>query len=358
VVKAMLRRDVVVVGASAGGVEALAELARGLPADLPAAIFVVLHLPADVRSNLPQILVRAGTLPAAHAVDGGTIHPSRIYVAPPNRHLILEGDHMHLSVGPRINNVRPSIDVLFRSAARAFGPRVVGVVLSGTLDDGTLGLDAIRLRGGIVVVQDPAEARFSGMPRSAIERIDPDYVVPVAEIPRLLQKLTAASPEGAPAAEGSDAVERDVSSALRIDDAAPPPREKRGNAASGFSCPSCHGSVWELDDGGLPRIECRVGHAFSIDAFLGEQAVALEDAIWSAINALEERATTLRRFAARFGQTPRTRQRYQEQAEMIQNQADLLREGLARVIQDESNGIAVASSVSAGYPEREEGGAS
>ena len=354
----MLKRDVIVVGASAGGVEALAELARGLPADLPAAIFVVLHLTPDARSNLPAILSRAGPLPAAHAADGATIHPGHIYVAPPNRHLLLEGDHMHLSIGPRINSVRPSIDVLFRSAARTFDGRVIGVVLSGTLDDGTLGLDAIRMRGGITVVQDPEEARFSGMPRSAIERVDPDYVLPVAEIPALFKKLTAGAAQRVPAAEGSNAVEREVSSEYRPDDAAPAPQEKRGNAASGFTCPNCHGSVWELEDGGLPRIECRVGHAFSIDAFLGEQAIALEDAIWSAINALEERATTLNRFAGRFVQSPRTRERYLEQAETVQAQAYLLREGLARVIQAETNGSSSQFDTEGGYPTAMGGGGS
>lgn len=357
-VMAVLRRDVIVVGASAGGVEALADLVRGLPADLPAAVFVVLHLPPDARSGLPRILSRAGPLPAAHAVDGGTIHPGHIYVAPPNQHLTLEGDHMHLSIGPRINSVRPSIDVLFRSAARTFDARVIGIVLSGNLNDGALGLDAIRLRGGVVVVQDPEEARFAGMPRSAIERLTPNYVLPVAEIATLLQKLTAGTPQTRPAAERSNAVEHDVSSELNVDDAAPSPGEKRGNAASGFTCPNCHGSVWELDDGGLPRIECRVGHAFSLDAFLGEQAIALEDALWSAINALEERATTLRRFAGRFVEVPRIRQRYLEQAETVQDQAVLLREGLARVIQAESSGSASQDDPEEEYPKREEGGAS
>src|SRR5687767_14749964 len=226
----MLKRDVIVIGASAGGVEALAELAHGLPADLPAVVFVVLHLTPDARSNLPGILKRAGPLPASHAVDGGTIHPGQIYIAPPNRHLLLEGDQMHLSIGPRVNSVRPSIDVLFRSAARTFDARVVGIVLSGNLDDGTLGLDAIRRRGGIAVVQDPEEARFSGMPRSAIERVDPAFVLPVAEIPTLIRKLTGGGPEGVPPAERSKAVEREVGSVVD-DDAAPLLHEKCGEAA-------------------------------------------------------------------------------------------------------------------------------
>ena len=356
----MQPRDVIVVGASAGGVEALADLARGLPPDFPAAVFVVLHLPAEANSNLPSILERAGPLPAVHPEDGAPIYPGRIYVAPPNHHLLVDGSQIHLSVGPRVNNVRPSIDVLFRSAARVFGERVVGVVLSGMLDDGTLGLDAIKLRGGIVIIQDPGEARFSGMPRSALERVRADYVLPVAEIPPVLARLVgkpavaSSDPVGRPVRraqayqdangphatqseeERSSAVANEFSPIPASDDAAPPPHEKRGNVASGFTCPNCHGSVWELDDGGLPRIECRVGHAFSVDAFLGEQAVALEDAIWSAINALEERAMALRRFAGRFRPQAERTHRYLEQAGAMEQQASLLRDGLARVIQMES----------------------
>jgi two-component system chemotaxis response regulator CheB len=334
----MQPREVIVVGASAGGVEALTELARALPADLPAAVFVVLHLPQDARSHLPEILDRAGRLPSSHAVDGAPIHPGRIYVAPPNRHLFLEGDRMRLSFGPRINNVRPSIDVLFRSAARGFDGRTIGVVLSGNLDDGTLGLDAIQLRGGTVVIQDPDEARFPGMPRSALERVRADYVLPVARIAPLLTELTRKAGDRASQRGGNGAVTPDPIPSAVSDDVAPAPHEKRGNVASGFTCPNCHGSVWEIDDGGLPRIECRVGHAFSIDAFLGEQAIALEDAIWSAINALEERGMSLRRFAEKFAGIERRKLAYLEQAEVVERQAGLLRDGLVRVIQAETNG--------------------
>jgi two-component system chemotaxis response regulator CheB len=351
-------RDVIVVGASAGGVEALTALARGLPPDLPAAVFVVLHLPMDATSHLPSILDRAGPLPAVSATDGSPIHPGRIYVAPPNRHLMLEGDRIHLSIGPRVNSLRPSIDVLFRSAARSFSSRVIGVVLSGTLDDGTLGLDAIKMRGGVAIIQDPDEARFSGMPRSAIERVTPDFVVAVAQIPALLAQLSVDSSGEHPTVEGSDTVERHLTPETGPD-AAEPTSEKRANGASGLTCPNCHGSVWELTEGGLPRIECRVGHAFSIDAFLGEQAVALEDAIWSAINHLEERAATLRRFATRYAQSPRVRQKYLEQAEAVGGQATLLREGLARVINVEDGNGTPASATLAGMDrEPMEGGPS
>lgn len=343
----MQPRDVIVVGASAGGVEALAELASGLPADLPAAVFVVLHVPPDARSYLPEILDRAGALPSSHAVDGARIRPGQLVVAPPNRHLVLEGDRMRLSIGPRINNVRPSIDVLFRSAARGFDERVIGVVLSGALNDGTLGLDAIQLRGGTVVIQDPDEAQFSGMPRSALERVKADYVLPVAQIAPLLTMLSASGEsyvyQRAYQHEGSEAVANDPVPTSTTHDVAPAPREKNGNVASGLTCPNCHGSVWEIDDGSLPRIECRVGHAFSVDAFLGEQAIAMEDAIWSAINSLEERGAALRRFATRFASTERRQLAYLEQAEVIERQAELLREGLVRVIQVQTNGPAETS---------------
>jgi two-component system, chemotaxis family, protein-glutamate methylesterase/glutaminase len=324
-------RDVVVVGASAGGVEALIELTQGLPQDLPAAIFAVLHLPADAKSHLPEILTRAGPLPAVHAEDGARIQAGRIYLAPPNRHLMLEGDRIHLSIGPRINSLRPSIDVLFRTAARSFGSRVIGVVLSGTLDDGTLGLDAIKMRGGVAIVQDPDDARFPGMPRSAIERVSPDFVVPVAQMPKVLARLTKNASGVNATVEGSATVEHEAGVEAALG-AAQTGLEKRSNGASGLTCPNCHGSVWELTEGGLPRIECRVGHAFSLDAFLGEQAMALEDAVWSAINALEERTSTLRRFASRFAQSPRVQRRYLEQANLVEGQATLLRAGLARVI--------------------------
>ena len=174
---------VVVVGASAGGVEALIELAGDFQRTFPAAVFVVLHLPSDARSMLPSILARAGPLPARQAVNGGIIRPGHLYVAPPNRHLLLEGSAMRLDLGPRVNGVRPSIDVLFRSAARSFGARTIGIVLSGTHNDGTSGLDVIKVRGGVAIVQDPEEARFAGMPKSALERVQADYVVPVAEMP-------------------------------------------------------------------------------------------------------------------------------------------------------------------------------
>jgi two-component system, chemotaxis family, protein-glutamate methylesterase/glutaminase len=264
----------------------------------------------------------------------------------------VEGSSVRLWLGPRVNNVRPSIDVLFRSVARTFDRRVIGVVLSGTLDDGTLGLDAIQLRGGVTIIQDPREAKFSGMPRNALERVQPDYVLPAGEIGPLVGQLTK-SPLHADSHPLTDphahlqgrsrGVNANGASNHPRNDPAPAPSQKRGNLASGLTCPTCHGSLWELEDEGLPRIECRVGHAFSVDAFLGEQAIALEDAIWSAINALEERGSALRRFASRFAQNEHRFARYIEQAETVERQAAVLRDGLARVIQAEGAELSQAS---------------
>ena len=182
--------DAIVIGFSAGGVEALARLAADLPRDLPAALFVVHHFPAERESALPSILRRSGRLPALHPVHGQQIEQGRIYVAPPDRHMLIVGDRIHLTRGPRENGHRPAVDPLFRTAARTFGPRLVGVLLSGTLDDGTVGMMAVKRHGGIAVVQDPEEALYPGMPASAMQRVAIDHVLPVEEIAKLLTRLT------------------------------------------------------------------------------------------------------------------------------------------------------------------------
>ena len=179
----MSGHDMITIGASAGGVEALTELVRGLPVDLPASVFVSLHVPPHGTSMLPQILSRRGPLPAHHARDGEPIEPGRIYVAPPDLHLLIHQGVVRLSRGPRENGFRPAIDPLFRTAARWHGPRVVGVILSGTLDDGTAGLLAIKERGGFAVVQDPDDALFPGMPRNAMDVVHVDHVLPASEHP-------------------------------------------------------------------------------------------------------------------------------------------------------------------------------
>ncbi|SRR6266436_461463 len=181
--------DIIVVGASAGGVKALVTVVRSLPKDLPATIFMVLHIPAEVPSVLPDILSRSGPLVAVHAVDGAAIEYGQIYVAPPDHHLLVERGKMRVVRGPRENRSRPAVDPLFRSAASAYGPRVVGVVLTGALDDGTAGLLAVKRRGGVAIVQDPDEALYPDMPASAVTSVAIDYILPLSDIGPLLVRL-------------------------------------------------------------------------------------------------------------------------------------------------------------------------
>jgi two-component system chemotaxis response regulator CheB len=201
----MQGRDIIVMGCSAGGVQALTEVMRGLPEDLPAAVFVVMHTSPSSPGVLPHILDRSGPLPCAHARDGDLIRKGRVYVAPPDLHLILKRDRVRVVDGPRENGFRPAVDPLFRTAARAFAGRVVGVVLTGGLDDGTEGLLRIKQCGGVAVVQDPNEAIFTGMPANAIRHVDVDHVVPLAQIPAILaQYAKSPMPEGVAAMNEAD----------------------------------------------------------------------------------------------------------------------------------------------------------
>jgi two-component system, chemotaxis family, protein-glutamate methylesterase/glutaminase len=290
-------RDIIVVGASAGGVEALATLARGLPADLPAAVFVVLHVAPHSTSVLPQILSRAGPLPAAHAVEDEPIRPGRIYVAPPDYHLLLKPGRVRVARGPRENGHRPAADALFRTAARAYGSRVAGVVLSGVLDDGTAGLVAVKERGGVALVQDPGEALYDGMPRSALENVVVDICAPVRELAPILVDLATRplSPPAEPPPSEQMQVEADMAE-LDLDALQ---RDDRPGVPAGFSCPDCGGTLFELHESGLVRYRCRVGHAWSPGSLLAQQSSTLEAAFWTALRALEEKAALARRLVQR-----------------------------------------------------------
>lgn len=189
-----IAHDMLVIGASAGGVEALKMLVAGLPANLKASLFIVMHIPPNLPSTLPTILNRSGPLQAVHATEGMRIEQGKIYVAPPDHHLLLEQGYVHLGSGPKERYVRPAADVLFRSAAHAYGSRVVGIILTGMDSDGTAGLYVVKQYGGVTIIQDPTEAAWPSMPQSALEHVEIDYILPLARLVPLLINLVESSP--------------------------------------------------------------------------------------------------------------------------------------------------------------------
>jgi two-component system, chemotaxis family, protein-glutamate methylesterase/glutaminase len=320
--------DIIVVGASAGGVEALSTLVHGLPADLPAALFVVLHVPAQAPSLLPAILNRVSPLLISQAIDGEKIQHGHIYVAPPDYHLLVERDFVRVIRGPKENRSRPAVDPLFRSAALAYGPRVVGVILTGALDDGTVGMRALKSRGGIGVVQDPNEALYSGMPRSAMENSKIDFILPLSEIASLLVHLANQEAEE----EGAYPVPDDLKTEGEIAEQGLDSEQMVASVynlgvTSAFTCPECHGTLWELRDGELLRYRCHVGHAFTANSLEAEQSEALEDALWSGLRALEEKAVFAKRMAARAHERKnyRAAESFQKKAALASKHAEIVR---------------------------------
>jgi two-component system chemotaxis response regulator CheB len=318
--------DIVVIGFSAGGVEPLVKLVADLPRNLPAALFVAHHFPAESSSALPSILRRSGKLPASHPVDQQDIEPGQIYVAPPDHHMLIAGGKIQLSRGPRENGHRPAVDPLFRTAARAFGPRVIGVLLSGALDDGTAGLSAVKRHGGIAVVQDPNDALYNSMPSNAIQAVSVDHVIPSAEIASLLTRLTrgpVAQQEGPAAMHSENDQPPDPALAGTADiESGPLP-----GPPTALSCPDCGGALWELVQGNLVRYRCHVGHAYSAESMVAAQATTLEGALWSALRTLEEKAELSRRMAERADQRgiERMARRYRKAVQDAEAGSDTIR---------------------------------
>jgi two-component system, chemotaxis family, protein-glutamate methylesterase/glutaminase len=262
------KRDIIVVGSSAGGVRALKTLFSSLPVDLAAAIFVTQHTTPHGEDLLADLLDRAGPLRASTAEDGEPIVHSRVYVAPPDRHLLVAHGHIHLSAGPKENRSRPAINPLFRSAALAYGPRVIGVILTGLLDDGTLGLWEIKRRGGTAVVQEPKDAEYQQMPASASKNVEVDYLIPLTGIAPRLVALT----------------EKDT--AIEAHD----PRFAMYSEETRLTCPECHGPLRRFTYGNVVELKCRVGHAYSPESALVAHDEAEERILWSAVETVEEGA--------------------------------------------------------------------
>jgi two-component system chemotaxis response regulator CheB len=291
-------RDIVTVAASAGGFEPLRTLLAALPADFPASVLVVLHIPATGGRTLPRILDRAGILPAAAAVDGEPLQPGRVYVAPPDRHLLVVDGLIRTSRGPRQNGLRPSADPLFRSAALYGGPRTIAVVLSGTLDDAALGAATVERLGGRVIVQDPADAAYNSMPRCALATTRHPEIRPGGKIADLLIRLTREKAE-IPAGEPPADLEEEVRALLAGDPQITPAPQDH----SGFTCPECGGPLYHAREHAADSYDCLVGHRWSPESLLEEQAGTVERAMWLAIRSLDER----RRLTERLAESARSR---------------------------------------------------
>ena len=279
---------IVVIGASAGGVEAIRALAAALPAGFPAAVFVVLHIGAH-KSELPWLLNQTGSLRACHPKDGDPIHAGHIYVAPPDHHLLVEPGHVRLTRGPRENWARPAVDPLFRSAARAYGPGVIGVILTGGLNDGTAGLFEVKQHGGATVVQDPDDAENPSMPRSALRHVAVDHCLPLRDIAALLAVLVGKR-EPAPFIRGVQAM-------------AP---KARGDAMTAeyklddpvaVTCPDCGGALRRTELGTLTQFGCHIGHVYTAEVMVAAQFAAMEWSLGAAMRSLSERGELCRQMA-------------------------------------------------------------
>jgi two-component system chemotaxis response regulator CheB len=297
-------------------------LVSHLPKDFPAPIFAVIHIPPDYPSMLPRVLSSAGPLRAVHPANHEAFRPGVIYIAPPDYHLLVGSKIVTLSKGPRENRHRPSIDTLFRSAARWHGFRVTGVVLSGFLDDGSAGLIAIKMRRGIAIVQDPQEALSPEMPRSAIEYAKVDHVLPVAKIADLMSRLALqeAPPEAtAYEIKMENKIDNEVRQANLEEE---PPKEGIGQPSE-FACPDCGGVLLETNEKGLLRFRCRVGHAYTAEALKFSMSQSSEDALWAAMRALEEKSALWRRLAPQSSDILAAR--YSAEAELYDKHAQEIR---------------------------------
>lgn len=320
----MAKRDIIVVGTSAGGVEALLGFVKSIPANFNGSIFVVLHLSPFSKTNLPRILTKAGPLPAVVAEDGNIIEKGKIYVAPPDHHLVLEGSNrIAVSKGPKENRFRPSVDALFRSAALVYGPRVIGVILSGLLDDGTSGMWSIKRHGGIAVVQDPGEAIFPSMPQNVMQYVEVDHVLPVAGIGGLLTLLSSEAAPKRPefTKEEMELLKMEVIIATR-DNAFELGILEMGELTT-FTCPECKGALVSINESEMIRFRCHTGHAYTTSTLLAGVTVQVEEKLWEAMQGLEATNMLLRQISEHYRKSgkPESAKLFQQKAEELADKA-------------------------------------
>ena len=323
-----IRRDLVVIGTSAGGIDALRTIVSGLPADFPASVCAVMHMSADSPGILNLILERAGKLPAIVVNRAELLRAGRIYVPRPDHHMLVEPGRIVAARGPKENRFRPAVDPLFRSAAQSYGPRVIGVILTGGLDDGTAGLWAVKQLGGLAIVQDPDEALVPSMPRNACTYVRIDHRVPLAEIPRLLVRLTGENLVEA----GGYTVPEPVGIEVKIarEDAPLGAGVEKLGDPSVYSCPECHGVLLQLSEGGRARYRCHTGHAYSAETLLAEMDQAIEESLWGSIRALQEKVLLVRHLEdhARSQQDDRGVRMLGALAEHAEQRADMIRKAV------------------------------
>ena len=316
-------RDIIVIGCSAGGVEALPRILQQLTASLPATVFIAQHLAPSENPYLVELLRRSSRLPVQWAEQGEPFVRGKVYVAPPDVHLLFADHHMHLSRTARENHSRPSIDKLFRSAAATYGSRVIGVLLTGMLDDGVAGLRAIREAGGVVLVQDPEGAAYPDLPRRALDALDPDRTLPLDAIGGVLSTLVEQR-TGAIQVPDSLTIEAEID---RIGSVQPDTMHRLGDQTT-ISCPECHGPMWALGDERTRRYRCYNGHASTAADMLVSSGTEVETALWSAVRALNDRASTLEALAtdARRLDNVISSETYAERAREARAEAEVVRE--------------------------------
>lgn len=324
----MPRTDIIVIGASAGGIDPIRTILGGLPADFPGSLFVVVHTSPDSPGVLDVIFRSASPLPVVIAKDGERITPGRVYVAASDHHLLIEPGRVRLTRGPKENRFRPAVDPLFRSAAQTYGPRVAGIILSGGLDDGTSGLRTVKQLGGTAIVQDPAEAWASSMPQSALQHVRVDHVLPAAAIAPSLVRLASGEED---VAEGGHVVPEQVKIEVNIasENKATDVGVMKLGDPSIYACPECHGVLLEMKDHAPLRFRCHTGHGYTIESLASEMDDMIEESLWNAIRALEERAMLLRRAGEHLRDShPSGDDQYLGRADDAQRRAALVRQAL------------------------------
>jgi two-component system chemotaxis response regulator CheB len=322
----MIARRVVVIGASAGGIDALRVVVSGLPETFPAAICIVVHTSPASPGVLAEILNRSTPLPVLQACDRQRLEAGHIYVAPPDRHLVIEPGRLRVTKGPGEHRFRPAIDPMFRSAAQVFGPNAIGIVLTGNLDDGVAGLSTIKKLGGTAIVQDPSEALFSSMPLEALTHVHVDHVVPLAEMPSLLVELTSDVPAEAGPLPVPRHIEVEVNIAKEQN-----PRDaglEQIGKPSPYACPECHGVLLEIDDDGRIRFRCHTGHAYSLESLLVAINQGIEKSLSAAMRSIEEGSLLMKDIATQLKRRNRSDEsgRMMDASDRAKQQAEVVRQ--------------------------------